>query len=68
MFKNPGFFKSLANQLSKVNYPNLIVKTKEKQEARSARVKQVFIVYRDTHGQVFSWDNCATQNVGVHNF
>ena len=54
--------------VTKINYPNLIVKTKEKQEARSARVKQVFtMVYRDTHGQVFS-DNGATQNVRVHNF
>ena len=55
--------------VTKINYPNLIVETKEKQEARSARVKQVFtMVYRDTHGQVFSWDNGATQNVGVNNF
>ena len=47
--------------VTKINYPNLIVKTKEKQEARSARVKQVFtMVYRDTHGQVFffrQWRN-----------
>ena len=58
MFKNPAFYKSLANQcymqVRKINYLNLIVKTKEKQEARSARVKKVFtVVYRDTHGQVF---------------
>lgn len=37
-----------------INPPNLIDKIKEKQEARSARVKKVFtMVYRDTHGQVF---------------
>ena len=41
-------------RVRKINYPNLVVKTKEKQEARLARVKKVFIVYRDTHGQVFS--------------
>ena len=38
MFKNPAFYKSLANQrymrVRKINYPNLIVKTKENQEAR----------------------------------
>ena len=51
-----------------INPPNLIDKIKEKQEARSARVKKVFtMVYRDTHGQVFFWDNYATQIVGVHN-
>ena len=41
---------------NKIQYqhPNLIVKIKEKQEARSARVKKVFtMVYRDTHGKVF---------------
>ena len=59
---NPRYMR-----VRKINYPNLVVKTKEKQEARLARVKKVFIVYRDTHGQVFSWDNGATQNVGVHN-
>ena len=67
MFKNPAFYKSLANQrymrVRKINYPNLIVKTKENQEARWTRVKQVFtMVYRDTHGKVFSWDKGATQN------
>jgi len=43
MFENPAFYKSLANQrymrVTKINYPNLIVKSKGKQEARSVRVK-----------------------------
>ena len=55
---------------NKIQYqhPNLIVKIKAKQEARSARVKKVLtIVYRDTHGKVF-WDNDATKIVGVHNY
>ena len=42
MFKNPAFYKSLANQrymrVRKINYLNLIVKTTETQKARSARV------------------------------
>ena len=43
MFENPAFYKSLANQryirVTKINYPILIIKPKEKQEARPARVK-----------------------------
>ena len=58
-------------RVTKINYPNLIVKTKEKQEARSARVKQVFtMVYRDTHGQVFFFlrQRCNTKRWGTYFF
>ena len=48
-----------------INPPNLIDKIKEKQEARSARVKKVFtMVYRDTHGQVFFGTTTQHKSLG----
>ena len=50
--------------VTKINYPNLIVKTKEKQEARSARVKQVFtMVYRD-HIKLSLWGRSNRAMIG----
>ena len=57
--------RTLLNYVLKIQF--IQVKTKEKQEARSVRVKKMFtMVYMDTHSQVF-WDDDATQIVRVHN-